>query len=146
MSLRLLYSAVTLGKKNPAWPGTMLSDSTLQTLQGLCTRGTQMVLALRGAVSTLCGYLSSRLVCPYNPRKRSNQASHPLFPPPWASCLFLHLQGTRNLLASVLLFTTHSAILRLQSHCVQSKSSAFIHSTPVSACIASGPLLGNGAS
>ena len=61
-------------------PGTMLSDSALQSLQGLCTKGTQMVLALRGAFRTLCGYLSSRLVCPYTPRKRSNQASpHPSF-------------------------------------------------------------------
>ena len=61
-------------------PGTMLSDSALQSLQGLCTKGTLMVLALRGAFRTLCGYLSSRLVCPYTPRKRSNQASpHPSF-------------------------------------------------------------------
>ena len=107
-------------------PGTMLSDSALQSLQGLRTKGTQMVLASRGAVRTSVAIWVPGCFVHILPEREAIKL--PLIPPPWASRLFLHLQGTRNLFASILLFTTHSAILRILSHCVQSKRSAFIHS------------------
>ena len=107
-------------------PGTMLIDSALQSLQGLCTKGTQMVFALRGAVRTSVAIWVPGWFVHILPEREAIKL--PLIPPSWASRLFLHLQGTRNLFASILLFTTRSAILRILSHCVQSKRSAFIHS------------------
>lgn len=122
-SLRLLYSAVTLGKKL-AWAWHIARWSSSWNPAGPVYKGHTdgagyVGLLVHQRISEFQAALS------YNPRREAIRSPYSS-PPPWASASSFTSRGSRNLLASILLFTTHSAILRILSHCVQSKK---VHSS-----------------